>query len=175
VRAQSRASHVLPNRKIWEALIPEVLDFMVSAEGMPSANNINDLNCQTILTAHFDTQRIFPALSNLIVVCDDGNATIKISLERVNRHGQSSAKLPDGTLLVRRSRQAFLDSARTLISAGCDPDIWLEGWRPGSTSFDLRARLGIAGGLTVDETRTVFAPWKPFSPSAVAPQTLQDA
>jgi hypothetical protein len=31
------------------------------------------------------------------------------------------------------------------------------------------ASSGIAAGLTVDETRTVFAPWKPFSLSAVAP------
>jgi len=62
-----------------------------------------------------------------------------------------------------------LDAARVLIAAGYDPDSWLEGWRPGATAFALRARLGIAAGLTVDETRTVFAPWKPFSPSAVAP------
>jgi hypothetical protein len=90
-------------------------------------------------------------------------------LEPVNRRGRSRALLPDGTVLVRSSRQAFLDAARVLIAAGYDPDSWLEGWRPGSTAFALRARLGVASGLTVDETRTVFAPWKPFSPSAVSP------
>ena len=95
--------------------------------------------------------------------------TTKIILERVNRRGRSSASLPDGTVLVGSSRQPFLDAARVLIAAGYDPDSWLEGWRPGATAFALRARLGIAAGLTVDETRTVFAPWKPFSLSAVAP------
>jgi hypothetical protein len=95
--------------------------------------------------------------------------TTKIILERVNRHGRSSASLPDGTVLVGSSRQPFLDAARVLIAAGYDPDSWLEGWRPRATAFALRARLGIAAGLTVDETRTVFAPWKPFSLSAVAP------
>jgi hypothetical protein len=95
--------------------------------------------------------------------------TIRIILESVNRRGRSSASLPDGTVLVGSSRQPFLDAARVLIAAGYDPDSWLEGWRPGATAFALRARLGIAAGLTVDETRTVFAPWKPFSLSAVAP------
>src|SRR5882762_8721168 len=95
-------------------------------------------------------------------------ATIKIVLESVNRRGRSSASLPDGTVLVGSSRQPFLDAARVLIAAGYDPDSWLEGWRPGATAFALRARLGIAAGLTVDETKTVFAKWKPFSSSAVA-------
>ena len=94
--------------------------------------------------------------------------TTKIILERLNRHGRSSASLPDGTVLVVSSRQPFLDAARVLIGAGYEPDSWLEGWRPGATAFALRARLGIAAGLTVDETKTVFAKWKPFSSSAVA-------
>lgn len=39
---------------------------------MPSASNINDLDCQTSLMAHVDPQRLFPALSTLIVERDDG-------------------------------------------------------------------------------------------------------
>jgi hypothetical protein len=39
---------------------------------MPSASNINSLNCQTDLKVHFERQRVFPALSNLIVERDDG-------------------------------------------------------------------------------------------------------
>jgi hypothetical protein len=38
---------------------------------MPSASNINDLDCQTSLTAHVDPQRVFPALSTLIVERDE--------------------------------------------------------------------------------------------------------
>jgi hypothetical protein len=101
--------------------------------------------------------------------CKGRAGTIRIILKRVNRHGRSSASLPDGTVLVGSSRQPYLDAARVLIATGYDPDKWLEGWRPESTGFALRARLGIAAGLTVDETRTIFAPWKPFSPSAVSP------
>jgi hypothetical protein len=94
--------------------------------------------------------------------------TINILLEPINQRGRSRASLPDKTVLVASSRQPFLDAARVLIAAGYDPGCWLEGWRVGATAFALRARLGIAAGLTVDETRTVFAPWKPFSPSAVS-------
>jgi len=94
--------------------------------------------------------------------------TIKRILVPVNRRGRSSASLPEGLVLVDSSRQPFLDAARVLIAAGYDPHSWLEGWRSGATTFALRARLGIAAGLTVDETRTVFAKWKPFSSSAVA-------
>jgi hypothetical protein len=90
---------------------------------------------------------------------------ILILLESVDRRGRSSASLPDRTILVGSSRQPFLDAARALIAAGHDPGATLEGWRPGATAFALRARLGTAALLTVDETRTVFAPWKPFSPT----------
>ena len=89
-------------------------------------------------------------------------------MESADRHGHSSASLLNGIVLIARSRQPFVAGARILIAAGYDPDSWLEGWRPGAVAFALRARLGIASGLTVDETRTVFAPWKPFSRSAVS-------
>jgi hypothetical protein len=89
-------------------------------------------------------------------------------VESVDRRGRSSASLPDGTVLVGSSRQPFLDAARVLIASGYDPDSWLESWRPGATAFALRGRLRIAAALTVDETRTVFAKWKAFSPSAVS-------
>jgi len=97
------------------------------------------------------------------------SATIKIFLDAINQRGRSSASLLDGTVLVRSSRQAFLDAARVLIASGYDPTAALEGWRVGATAFALRARLGAAAGLTVDETKTVFAKWKPFSPSAASP------
>jgi hypothetical protein len=66
------------------------------------------------------------------------------------------------------SRQPFLDAARTLIWAGYSPDIMLFGRRKGSSNWSLRGRLGDAAKLTVDETKTRFARWKPFSSSAVA-------
>jgi hypothetical protein len=93
---------------------------------------------------------------------------IIIMLKAGRRPGQSSASLPDGTVLVQASRQPFLEAARVLLNLGYPPELWLEGWRPGAAEFALRARLGIAAGLTVDETRTVFAQWKAFPSSAVA-------
>ena len=96
-------------------------------------------------------------------------ATIKIIIgKEIKGHGVFGASLSDGTELVASSRQPFLDAARVLIASGYDPDSWLEGWRPGAAAFALRGKLGIAAGLTVDETKTVFARWKPFSRSAVS-------
>jgi hypothetical protein len=140
------------------------------------ANGVRHLERLTALKAHYAAKGLPSGVTNTpplhFVERDDQSnppATIKIILEPVNRRGRSRASLPDGTVLVASSRQPFLDAARVLIAAGYDPDSWLEGWRPGSTAFALRARLGVASGLTVDETRTVFAAWKPFSPSAVSP------
>jgi hypothetical protein len=91
-----------------------------------------------------------------------------LMLKPGRRAGQSSASLPDGTVLVQASRQPFLEAARFLLNLGYPPETWIEGWRSGATEFALRARLGTAAGLTVDETKTVFAKWKPFLSSAVA-------
>ena len=98
-----------------------------------------------------------------------GSVTITVTLEPVDRHGRSRASLPVGTILVDSSRQPFLEAARVLMAASHSPNSWLEGWRPGSSTWALRARLGIAAGLTVDESKTVFAKWKAFSRSAVSP------
>lgn len=138
---------------------------------MPRANNINVLKCQTDGGAHFDPQRVFPAVSNLIVE----PATIKIVLKAINRRGRSRASLHDETVLVASSRQPFLDAARVLFEAGYDADCWLEGWRPEAKAFALRARLGTAARLTVNETRTVFAPWKHFCSSAGSSSIGQSA
>jgi hypothetical protein len=53
------------------------------------------------------------------------------------------------------------------MSAGYNPDTMLFG-RKGSASWSLRARLGRAAQWTVDEAKTSFARWKPFSQSSVA-------
>jgi hypothetical protein len=132
---------------------------------VPRASDSNALICQTSVTTSVGAKGLSAPLSN--------RSPLKILCEQVNRHGRSRASLPDGTVLVDSSRQPFLDATRVLIAAGYDPDSWLEGWRPGSTAFALRARLAAAARLTVDETRTVFAPWKPFSPSAVSSSIRQ--
>jgi hypothetical protein len=70
-----------------------------------------------------------------------------------------------GQLLVRSSRQPFLDAARELIAQGHDPSLTLIMRHHGSDVPALRASIGGASRLTVDEDRT-RAPrikrWKPF-------------
>jgi hypothetical protein len=62
---------------------------------MPSASNINDLNCQTLLTAHVDLQRSSPALSNLIVEQDDGQPQI---VTRCSQGPFETRRAADGAL-----------------------------------------------------------------------------
>ena len=71
----------------------------------------------------------------------------------------------DDTLCA--SRQPLLDAARHLI-LGHNPDIIIEMWWADAEHFSIRARLGTAAGLTVDEHNgPVLARWKPFPGSSV--------
>jgi hypothetical protein len=72
--------------------------------------------------------------------------------------------------MLCNSRQPFLDAARRLIEQGYDPATMLVMRHAGSSIDSLRAPLGVAACLTVDEHHGVFARWKPFSPSAVSPR-----
>jgi hypothetical protein len=76
-------------------------------------------------------------------------------------------------VLLCRTAQPLLDGARRLLAEGCDPSARLVMRREGSELDALRTRVGVAAGLTVDETNTRFARWKPrFSQigrSGVAP------
>jgi hypothetical protein len=56
-----------------------------------------------------------------------------------------------GELLVASSRQPFVDSARVLVEKGCDPTVMLVMMHAGSTVVALRARLGKAARLSVEE------------------------
>jgi hypothetical protein len=64
-------------------------------------------------------------------------------------------------VLLCRSAQPLLDGARELLARGCDPSSSLVMRREGSTLDALRTRVGVAAGLTVDETNMRFARWKP--------------
>ena len=66
-----------------------------------------------------------------------------------------------GQLLLCTSAQPLLDGARALLAAGCDPSAPLVMRREGSDLDALRTRVGVAAGLTVDETNIRFARWKP--------------
>jgi hypothetical protein len=79
--------------------------------------------------------------------------------------GGFSAHVSNGQLLVRSSRQPFLDAARELIAQGHDPNLTLIMRHRGSDVPALQASIGAASRLTVDEDRTRaprFKRWKPF-------------
>jgi hypothetical protein len=67
----------------------------------------------------------------------------------------------DGRVVVESSRQPFLDAARALIAEGQHPDTVIVMRHDGTVTDALRARLDAAARLTVDESTTRFARWKP--------------
>jgi hypothetical protein len=91
----------------------------------------------------------------------------------LGRAGAFTARV-DGAELCT-SRKPLLDAARRLIELGYNPGSFVEMWHAGADHFSLRARLGDAAKLTVDEHNgTVFGPWKPFPRSAVQPDSAQE-
>lgn len=104
---------------------------------------------------HAELRALQNALRHVIFITPTGRGRCKVRYD-----GASDV------LLV--SRQPLLDTARVLIRIGCRPDAIIAMRRRNSVSDDLRASLGVAAKYTVDETKTVFAKWKPFSQSAVA-------
>src|SRR5262245_46726042 len=73
---------------------------------------------------------------------------LQITVAPVNQRDRFSARL-DGRLLVKSSRTPFCDAARLLIAEGLDPSCTLVMRHRGSEVDVLRARLGVAAGLTV--------------------------
>jgi hypothetical protein len=71
----------------------------------------------------------------------------------------------DNVLLV--SRQPLLDCARLFLSLGANPEAIIAMRRRGKHWDDLFGPIAVAAKLTVDETKTIFAQWKPFPQSAV--------
>jgi hypothetical protein len=89
----------------------------------------------------------------------------------VSRHMRSNGKPHrsdfdchiEGGAFLCTSRQPFLEAARALIAMGSHPDVVLVMRHAGSRVVALRATLGVAARLTVDEHNgTRFARWKPF-------------
>ena len=82
--------------------------------------------------------------------------------------GRYEVRYGDATETLLTSRQPLLDAARLLLALGCKPDAQIVMRRRASQSDDLRAQLCVAARYTVDESKTAFAIWKPFSRSAVS-------
>src|SRR5262249_25646549 len=86
--------------------------------------------------------------------------------------GCYEARLEGHDYVLCVSRTPFFDAARTLIAQGYGPCIMLVLRHAGSDKDSLRANLGTAAALTVEETK--YGPrlrrWKPVSTLAVEPR-----
>jgi hypothetical protein len=103
------------------------------------------------------------------------SATLKL-LQTASRHvvfttpvarGRSEVRYGGVAEVLLTTRQPLLDTARLLLSLGCRPDAIIARRRVGRDADDMRATLGVAARYTVDETKTIFAKWKPYCWSAV--------
>ena len=103
------------------------------------------------------------------------SAPIVITVAPISGHGRFSASV-DGRLLVKSSRTPFLDAARVLFAEGLDPETILVMRHHGSTVNALRARLGVAAGLTIREDNgpAQFKRYSPYGLRTGAPQTAMD-
>jgi hypothetical protein len=84
------------------------------------------------------------------------------------RPGYFTARLGH-RMLVAASRSPFVDSCRTLLARGVNPDTTIAMRHRGADHDALRARLGTAARLTVEESAhgPVFRSYREASPSAV--------
>lgn len=81
--------------------------------------------------------------------------------------GRSEVRYEGALDVLLVTRQPLLDTARLLLSLDCRLDAIIARRRFGADADDMRAQLGVAARYTVDESKTNFAKWKPFSQSAV--------
>ena len=94
-----------------------------------------------------------------------------VIMETKQRNGRFEARLDGDDRVLCVSRTPFFDAARELVANGYDPNLTLIMRHAGSEADSLRAKLGTAASLTVEETDygSKLRRWKPFSTLAVAP------
>jgi len=101
---------------------------------------------------------------------DTPSNQVNIIVTPSSRAGHFDAHLEHHNSLLVTSRSPFLDSARHLVDAGFDPDAVLIMRHDGADHDALRARLGTAAGLTVEESAhgPIFRSFRNAPQSAVA-------
>ena len=88
--------------------------------------------------------------------------TITIIVSPTGSAGMFTA-LVNGKVIVTASREPLCATARVLLAEGIETSISIAMKHAGSSTIALRAKIGTAAKLTVDEHHgTVFARWKPF-------------
>jgi hypothetical protein len=95
---------------------------------------------------------------------------IFLIVEPVNRRGLFVARLAENSRILCKSRTPFTDAARVLLREGVDPKTILISRKAGQDYDSLRSTVGAAAKITVDESKTRFARWKPLSQSAASPR-----
>jgi hypothetical protein len=99
-------------------------------------------------------------------------ATLSITVVPIDRRGRYRVYLGP-RLLVAGTRTPLLDCARELIRLGADPDAIVVMRHAGASHDALRARLGTAAGLTVDEDRCRFRPVRGRDTASPVRQTVR--
>jgi hypothetical protein len=106
-----------------------------------------------------------------------GVASLKITVTPAPRGaGRFEARLDDDNHVLCESRTPFFDAARKLVADGYDRNATLILRHAGSDMDCLKARLGTAASLSVEETD--YGPkvrhWKPIPTLAVTPRIASD-
>jgi hypothetical protein len=86
-------------------------------------------------------------------------ATLIITITPADRVGRFDAFVA-GALIVAGSRQPFLDACRVLAAEGVPANTVVTMKHAGSVTACLRGQIGVATGLSVDEARPRFVPWR---------------
>jgi hypothetical protein len=99
-------------------------------------------------------------------------ATLSITVVPIDRRGRYRVYFGP-RMLVAGTRTPLLDCARELIRLGADPDAIVVMRHAGTSNDALRARLGTAAGLTVDEGRCRFRPVRSGDTASPVRQTVR--
>jgi hypothetical protein len=152
--------------------------FMVPRGGLPQPNVINELEFGG--TPKHPTGSLgFPSrVSHPDAACERPpdeclTSTLVVIVTRApSGTGRYQARLEHEDQVLCVSSTPYFDAARKLMTEGYDPNITLVMRRAGSQTECLRAPLGAAAALTVEETP--YGPklrrWKPLSTLAVVPR-----
>lgn len=76
---------------------------------------------------------------------------MRIEIVEIRNRGTFDA-WHDGELICDQTKTPFLSAARVLLQRGADPNEMLEKVRCGSDQVDMRAPIGVAAKLNVNET-----------------------
>ena len=100
------------------------------------------------------------------------NANVRLCLISPTATADHYSAEVEGELLVRSSRQPFLDCARILVERGCDTNSILVMRRPGSDVNCLVGKIGVAAKLVVADSRHGTPKFRPH-PGVVAARPIR--